>query len=180
MVAEPAPNEDVNKENQRTLRVLDEESRNVASFYDPTLVASVCHRLIYLGNACDGCSIRHELGTDGDPLLRGLHSRDGDRPLMSLAQLHFAKTGSPFARMLLRDHHRKPTGLRRIGNDGAKGHGGSGRLRDATEGDGRNHPGLQQTLVVRYGHFYGENAISLIRIRRNTGHAPLITFGIIL
>src|SRR5258708_11391021 len=130
MVAEPAPNEDANKENPRNLRVLDEESRNVASFFDPILVASVCHSLIYLGNDFDGFSIRHELGTDGDHLLRGLHSRDGDRTLMSLAQLHFAKTGSPFARMFLRDHHRKPTALRRIENDGANWHVGIARVRD--------------------------------------------------
>src|SRR5258708_13726241 len=142
MVAEPGPNEDANKENPRNLRVLDEESRNVASFFDPILVASVCHSLIYLGNDFDGFSIRHELGTDGDHLLRGLHSRDGDRTLMSLAQLHFAKTGSPFARMFLRDHHRKPTGLRRIGDAGAKGHARTGRWQRAIESDGCKHPAL--------------------------------------
>src|SRR5258707_15521643 len=113
MVAEPAPNEDANKENPRNLRVLDEESRNVARFFDPIFVASVCHSLIYLGNEFDGFPIPHELGSEGDPLLRGLEFGDGDRTLMCLARLHFAKTGRRFARMFLRDHLRKPTGLRR-------------------------------------------------------------------
>jgi len=41
-------------------------------------------------------------------------------------------------------------------------------------------PGFNKPLWFDTVHFYGENAVSLIRIRRNTGHAPLITFGIIL
>jgi hypothetical protein len=47
MVAKPAPNEDANEENPRNLRVLDEEPGDVMCFFDPILVASVCHGLIY-------------------------------------------------------------------------------------------------------------------------------------
>jgi hypothetical protein len=48
MVAKPAPNEDANEENPGNLRVLDEEPREIMCFFDPILVASVCHDLIYL------------------------------------------------------------------------------------------------------------------------------------
>jgi hypothetical protein len=57
MVAKPAPNEDANEENPRNLRVLDEEPRDVMCFFDPILVASVCHDFVYLGNDFDGFSI---------------------------------------------------------------------------------------------------------------------------
>ena len=74
MVAKPAPNEDTNEENPRNLRVLDEESRDVMCFFDPILVASVCHGLVHLRNDFDGLSICQELGADSNHLLSGLHS----------------------------------------------------------------------------------------------------------
>ena len=123
MVAKPAPNEDTNEENPRNLRVLDEEPGDVMGFFDPILVASVCHGLIYLRNLrndFDGLSILQELGTDGDHLLAGLDSHDGNRTLVGRAQLHFAQTCCPFAGTLLRHHHRKPAGPRGIWNDGAE------------------------------------------------------------
>src|SRR5206468_4324282 len=122
MVAKPSPNEDANEQNPRNLRVLDEEPRDVTCFFDPILVASMCHGLIYLRNDFDGITVRQELGTDGDHLLPGFHSRDANRTFVGRAQLHFAQTSRPFAGMLLRHHHRKPTGLQGIWNDGAKGH----------------------------------------------------------
>ncbi len=85
MVAKPAPNEDANEENPRNLRVLDEEPGEVMCFFDPILVASVCHSLIYLRNDFDGFSIRQELGTDGDHFLSRLHSDYGNRTLVGLA-----------------------------------------------------------------------------------------------
>src|SRR6266446_5046723 len=133
MVAKPAPNEDANQENPRNLRVLDEEPRDVMCFFDPILVASVCHGLIYLRNDFDGFSILQELGTDGDYLLPGLHPPDGDRTLLGLAQLHFAQTCCPFAGTFLRHHHRKPTGFRGIWNDGAEWNRRSRRTRTFAE-----------------------------------------------
>jgi hypothetical protein len=43
MVAKPAPNEYANKENPRNLRVLDEKPGDVTCFFDPLLIADVCH-----------------------------------------------------------------------------------------------------------------------------------------
>jgi hypothetical protein len=89
MVAKPAPNQDSDEQNPGNLRVLDEKPGNVMCAFDSILVASVGHGLIYLGNDFHWFSIRQELGTDGDHLLPGLHSRDGNRTLVRRAQLHF-------------------------------------------------------------------------------------------
>ena len=85
MVAKPAPNKDSNEQNPRNLRVLDKEPRDVTRFFDPILVASVCHGLIYLRNDLDGITVRQELGPDGDHLLPGFHSHDANRTVVRRA-----------------------------------------------------------------------------------------------
>src|SRR5436189_6032668 len=105
MVAKPSPNEDANEQNPRNLRVLDEEPSDVTCFFDPIVVASMCHGLIYLRNDFDGTTVRQELCTDGDHLLPGFHSRDATRTLVVRAHLHFPPTSRPFAGRLLRPYH---------------------------------------------------------------------------
>ena len=85
MVAKPAPNEDPNEENPRYLRVLDKEPGDVMCVFDPILIASVCHGLIYLRNDFDGFSILQELGADSDHIFACLHSHDRNRGLMGRA-----------------------------------------------------------------------------------------------
>src|SRR3979490_2148019 len=109
MVAKPAPNENANEESPRNLRVLDEEPRRIMSFFDPILVASVCHSLVFLRNDLDGFSISQEFGADGDYFFSGLHSYDGNRTLVDLAELHCAQTCCQFAGTFLRHHHREPS-----------------------------------------------------------------------
>jgi len=62
-----------------------------------------------------GFSIRQELGTDGDHFLPGLHPHDGNRTLVSRAQLHFAQPCCPFCRCVL-----APPSLQ---TDGSEGYG---------------------------------------------------------
>jgi len=132
-----SPNEDTNEQNPRNLRVLNEEPRKVMCFLDPILIASVCHGLIYLRNDFDGFSIRQELGADGNHLLPGLHSHDGNRTLVGRAQLHFAQTRCPFAGAFLRYITANRPGFERYGTmalRGTEGTGGCGtplRLMDA-------------------------------------------------
>src|SRR5258707_5497406 len=109
MVAKPAPNEDASEENPGNLRVLDEVPREVMRFFDPILVASVCHGLIYLRNDFDGFSIRQELGTDGDNFLPWLHPHYGNLTLVIRAQLHFAQPCCPFTAAFYRYPHSHPT-----------------------------------------------------------------------
>jgi hypothetical protein len=57
MVAIPTPNEDADEQDPGNLRLLDKEPWEVMCFFDPILVTSVGHNLIYLWNDFDGVSI---------------------------------------------------------------------------------------------------------------------------
>src|SRR5260221_12111335 len=49
-----------------------------------------------------------------------------------------------------------------------------------TETDGSNHPRLQMTVAIVYGHFNREDSVSRISARRDTCNPPLHGSGIIL
>jgi len=169
MVAEPAPNETPTSRTKKP-GGLDEEPREVMCFLDPILVASVCHGLIYLRNDFDGfSSVR--IGTDRDHFSPGCTPTTGNRTLMGPRPTAFAQTCCPFAGTFLRHHHRKPAGLRRIRTMAlrARRRGSCGtplRLMDAII------PGFSIFWWFDTGHFHCENAVSLIRIRRNLVTRP--------
>src|SRR5438132_6092398 len=74
VVAKPTPYQDTDEQHPRDLWMLHEEPRYVTSFFDPILVAFVCHGLAYLRDHLDGVAIFQKLSADRDNSLSELDS----------------------------------------------------------------------------------------------------------